>query len=746
MKLYELYNGKDKNPASVCVQMLRAGQASIRKERTRWHRNRQMYLGNQWLRVMGSSVRTLTPAEELPGGRRRETANRLRSFVDGRVAMLTWKRPNGRVIPDNHDMDTLEAARTADSFLAAKGHSSEWGLQDKWRQLGLAAEIDGIAWLNVIYDPSLGKTVRVNINTQTGEPVAKREELEALKAQDPNGEVLWTQKSAQVGEVVFRVVRAGSIAFDPLAAHSFDEAQWVIESRIRSVGDVEREAKKPMSELVNESKGYDGTTVGTSASREVDTGSVSYEDDEGEQHFSPRSRSVVVHEGFIKPTGPNGDWPQGLHIKWVEHAPNAPYVVEPWEDDLPYMPYTPRPHGASLAKSKGIVDDLYPLQIMFNRRLTQLGEWMDRVARPPLILQGGGLHADTPRLFNKDGFVIVKPGMGDPRFMNVPGEPTALLTQHLQFILDQMAEVSLQQNPARGTPPGGGVDAAVGINLLIQQNEQQMSGTAGQLVKVIEWGVSRGLKLVAENYSIPRLVASPGISTSVGFDAFVGEKIRGATKYRIQGSLLPRSQAAQASQFMQFYQLSGGKFDASPYLSQFLEGDIDEIISREREQYERQRYEINIMLSLAKQDGIDEAWKQYEEVRMKYMESVKQLAGQVDNPIQFLASQGVQEPTLADVGIDLPPVEDFDDDPVHLRAVAQFCSGDAYFKLHPLVKHALFEHRKRHKEQIGRNMSAQQQAEMQLQPGKEPGGGVNTGGPAQAQDNAASESDEEPAI
>ena len=68
----------NKKPGDVLPSLQRSGREVIKSQRTRWHRNRMMYQGEQNIRIVGSTVRTLAPTEKLPPGRRRDIVNRLR--------------------------------------------------------------------------------------------------------------------------------------------------------------------------------------------------------------------------------------------------------------------------------------------------------------------------------------------------------------------------------------------------------------------------------------------------------------------------------------------------------------------------------------------------------------------------------------------------------------------------------------------------------------------------------------------
>lgn len=64
----ELYKGSmlpDGRPGGILMEMHRSGRSITQHQRVRWHRNRLMYLGEQYLRIVGSTVRTLAPTDRI---------------------------------------------------------------------------------------------------------------------------------------------------------------------------------------------------------------------------------------------------------------------------------------------------------------------------------------------------------------------------------------------------------------------------------------------------------------------------------------------------------------------------------------------------------------------------------------------------------------------------------------------------------------------------------------------------------
>lgn len=716
----------------VLKRMQQDGRKVITEEATRLLRNRQMYLGNHYLQPSGQSLRAMAPTQKLKSGRRRDTINRLRQFVDGRVALLTREVPPYEVQPRTLDLDDQSGARLAERLVRYQWtNRTGWNIDRFRRELVLVGEQDGIGFGCVTYDqarePLTQEPIPVWQNPETGkrEPVTDRELLEALKAQDPRGESLWSEEKVPLGDVRFRVVRVGRMSIDPMVTSDWSRCRYVVESDIWSIEHAERVAGKKLKDLVTESGRVVGVSQHTSSAP-----ALSVNEGAGNRTVPP-DRAVTVHEAYVLAQGPGSDWPKGAHVVWIDSAPNAPILVEPWERGLPYWPYTPKPDALEILRSRGTVDELSPIQVAFNRTLSAIGEWLDLLARPVLLLDGGALKSNKP-IFNEERMVELTPGATPPGFMRVPPEPVAVLSRHLDFYLSQMAEIAVQHDVTRGTPPGQGVDAGVALDVLGRNNEIQMTGTEAELRSVLEWALSEALSLVADNYQAPRLVNVPGVDDADAFEAFVGSAIRGCTHFKITGSIMPRSRDQMIQALLGMVKV-GGRVDPSRHIIEIMRGDVEAIEEREQGQRRRQASENRTIAALGRHPLRDTIWQAFVAEREKYFEAFREAGpgGQ-----QLLAQAGIEQPSVSRLlrsvkrdhspdeaetmrvpGMpaadgenwpEIPSVEPFDEDPTHVDEIRVFCTGDGFRRFHPLVQQVLREHLDEHESRMRARAQAAQ--------------------------------------
>jgi len=287
------YTGKGE-AATKIARMVTQGKNISRKERSRWQQNRMIYRGDQWVRARpgsGFSSGRLEVLTDGVNGRKRDTFNRLRQMTDGRVSTLTGQRPPYEVVPKSREQQVIDAARQAQKLIAAKWGERGWGVDSALREMVLTGEIDGVSFLSVIFDPHCGEETVIYVD-QSGQPIASREQYEALTMQDATGGTLWKDQRVRMGEVVWRVVRPGAIATDPSATH-WKDVNWIIESRVLPRAKIELENKVDIDKMLHEQSNRSGSP----RPADLSIGPVVSED-EGNigDKIVPGSEEYIIHE------------------------------------------------------------------------------------------------------------------------------------------------------------------------------------------------------------------------------------------------------------------------------------------------------------------------------------------------------------------------------------------------------------------------------------------------------------------
>lgn len=702
-------------------ELIRKGRKVAREERLRWQENREFYRGNHGVYYSpGESQLRGSLSGRLPRSRQ-NSYNRLRQFIDGRVALMTSKRPPYEVIPEDRDQDSIDAANQAEKFITARWGNAGWNIAARLTELAKNADIDGISWLSVSWDPNAAESTDqlIAVDMQ-GQPITDRSVYEALKAEDPTAEVLWRIVRSQkpLGDVCWRVVLPAAIAVDPFAVKDPREACWVCESRIRPRSEVEARMGMTFKDAVRQSAEAAG-------GRATD---VQYEDlavDDGGAAGRRISEAdgVVVHCLYARPCH---DFPRGAHLEFADKAPNKPLVVEEWQQETPYFGFIPRPDPGNFIRSRGMADDLKPIQRDYNQRLDDLGEWMKRVARTPVALPFGSMASDS--YFNEDGVFFYHAAMGEPHFSQVPAEPSAVITNDLARMVAEMRDISGISAAAQGQLAPGSPDAAVAMNMAIQQTEQNLSEFEANLMEAIEWGCNRSLKLVERFYTIPRTVTGLGVDDSEEFAAFHGAMLRGANRLRVTGPLMPRSRAARMQALVQMLPYFGDRL--GPYLADLMDGNPDRLQKDIEVEGQRERNDIRLLVGLVKNPMAQKVYANLEEDKQAFAKAFNIAVQQgSQDPMGTLAQNGVTPPritqALHNAGFELPMVEDFYRPFAQMKALDEYRMGDGYRNLHPMSKQLLRERAEDYKRAMAQQTAAmaqqmpvgQQQGSQPRQPG-----------------------------
>jgi hypothetical protein len=433
---------------------------------------------------------------------------------------------------------------------------------------------------------------------------------------------------------------------------------------------------------------------------------------------------LVVHEAYIIP---GGDWPAGAHCIWLDRAPGAPLTAEPWKDEVPYRPYMPKPDGGHIIRSRGTVDDLKPVQIKLNRTYSSLGEWMDKVGNPPVIAPRGSIVGNE--IYGAPGGIVeYNVGYDKPEFFKASSEPAMTMSNYIMQLEAEMSEIANQPNAARGVSPGGGVESNVAIINQQQTVEQQLSGSSAELVRMYEWAIGRALKLVGKFYILPRMISSPGVSDAEEFQSFTGEMLKGASRFKIVGSLQPRSKAAEMQGIMQFAPLLGDKI--APYLGRLIQGDSDGLAESLQLDAQRQKRKNRKLASVVADPKSERVYARFQENLQMYVQALQaaqmmpqpmptqvpgmpldpSMAPQPPSPEEQLAARGIQKPRLLGdmraAGIEVPEVEWQDDPLIQLETLRRWALGDAYEKMPEMVKQLTRELQEELVQKAGQQLAA----------------------------------------
>jgi hypothetical protein len=336
-----------------------------------------------------------------------------------------------------------------------------------------------------------------------------------------------------------------------------------------------------------------------------------------------------------------------------------------------------------------------------------------------MVLNGAVMR--SPSLFNRERVVETSAGASEPHFMSVPPDPAQGLLQILQFYEEQMSEVAEVRASTRGEAPGHGIQAAAAITALIGQDEQNMSDTEAELREFMEWAVGEALLNVQHFFTIPRIISLPGIEDEASFESFTGASLQGANKWKVIEPLQPKSKAVRQQMLMQFLQYAGERFDATPFMQEFIEGDVDKITASINAHIRKQEWENRLLATIGSRPDVDELWSAFEGMRDEYIGRMTELEEELQQRFletgvfvqaQAVAAQlGIKPPRVTDllreVGVRVPQVENMTDRHIlHTASMERRMAGSGFQAYHAAVQQAFREHFEDHVEAEARGAKA----------------------------------------
>jgi hypothetical protein len=270
--------------------------------------------------------------------------------------------------------------------------------------------------------------------------------------------------------------------------------------------------------------------------------------------FKPTSQDlVVIHRLFIRPG--HLYFPDGAEIVFTENEliDATPYPFAHGELPVSFMGHIPLP-GAKYPLS--VVSQIRDPVLEISKTESQMLENRNLMGNPPWI-EYEEHNIPDDMLVNKPGLRIktrFRPNMPDPHPVDMPEMPAYiqnlpdLLEGHVQTIAGQ-GETSQGQ-----VPPGA--RSGVAIAYLQEEDDTKLGPTVSEHEEMMERSSWQILRLIAENYDVPRTVTINRKHSHPDVFDFIGTMLTGVSGVECQaGSALPRSKAAKQQFIMDLYQM-----------------------------------------------------------------------------------------------------------------------------------------------------------------------------------------------
>lgn len=479
-----------------------------------WMTNIAYLLGYDSIRF-DSQSRTFRPIAQ---GAKYLRANRVHvnsilPTMQNRAARLTKSPPKYDTRPNSTDEDDKRAARLGLQIL-----NQVWDQQRVNRKridMVMWKQQCGHAYFKVCWDDQLGDPI---IDPETQELVGYD------------------------GEVRVDVVSPFEVFVDPIAK-SLDEAQWVVQAKVRKL-DYFRSHYGERGAAVKEESAWLLSTqyeqrIQSINSQTPSSGNITnnmkdaaielvYYEKRSRKH--PQGRMVVTANGILLE---DKELPVG---------------------QIPFVKFDDIIIGGKFY-SESVITHLRPLSDYKNKNLTMRAAWLTRTMTSKILAaKGHGLTEES--LNDKSGEVLEYnpvPGAAPPEALQMPNIPAYAYNEDEKATND-MLDISGINQPSRGQMPSAQIPA-VGMQLLVEQDETRI----GIMTDADEESYALVGKLILEYVQkyvqTPRLLKIAGRGKEVDVKKFVGADLKGNTDvFVIKGSTVPTSKSLKRQEIINLYQ------------------------------------------------------------------------------------------------------------------------------------------------------------------------------------------------
>lgn len=616
-----------------------------------WYLNLAFYSGHQWVTFDGFMLADV----ELDDNRVKLVDNRIQPIVRTEIAKMTKTRPVFVGIPRSSDDSDLAAARLAERLLEFQWRHLE--LLRKLRSALLWSRVCGAGFWKVTWDGGLGAATDVLVD-RAGKPIRdsygapmRPDRLADLPEGYAEAQGLTTRRVA-MGDVRVDVRTPFEMYVDPVAGEEgLKSAEWIIEEAVYSQQYVYEHYPKAKQLALQPDS---DATAGITESRMPGRTMI----DAGGKH-----RGIMLREGWQTPTA---DAPQGRRVVYTKQGEELADQANPYPW-LPYVMFAGVPVPGRFWPSS-VTEQLISPQTELNKRKSQIAENAERVGNPPLMKSSINSDFDWQGL---PGEVLEFQDTGSPgsipQFLSVPEVP-GYVREDIDRIEQSIREISGQFEVSSGTVPAG-VTAASAINLLQEADNTRLGPDIADMELAIAQAGQRVIWLIARFFTDRRVMQIAGSDGGWEFMVYRNGMLPDDQPVEVQaGSGLPQSKAAKQAAIQEVLNMlvqSGVRLS---------ERDLRQVM---------QEYEIGGLEKFFATIGADE--------RQVARENQRLAAGMV------------------------LPINEFDDDDVHLAGHNTFRKGAAYDELPDTAKLVLAEHCAAHEQRI--KARAMQAAAASMPPG-----------------------------
>lgn len=414
------------------------------------------------------------------------------------MARYTRYHPNISVAPNNPNNEKdKRGARMSKIVLQDILRKNKFETRIKIRGARIVTT-KGCVSLKVTFDPTAGAEAMLPEHEKdaAGENVLD-EDGEPLLRTDAEGEPI--MKEGNVGEVIWDMVSPRNLTF-PKGCVDLASAPWIQETNIRSVAWVrERYGVDVKGENISEEESYYFPT------REEGASSGTADKD---------SANVLVKERWYRPCK---KFPKGAILVWASKKRLRFTTLKPFYPDIPYF------WANNILNENYILGDtpyfhVIADQFMLNRVDSKTMRYMDVWGNIKLLVHVNS-EIEEEDISNEDDQVLEWDGDHPPSYAKPPDLPITLLNFRNQILDNIRSKVAIRDRARK---------AASGNVIAYEQDQDDstISPCMQEMEQMFQDGAQFSLRLVSENYDVPRIIRMTGQTKKV-IEDFTGDMLEG---------------------------------------------------------------------------------------------------------------------------------------------------------------------------------------------------------------------------
>lgn len=446
--------------------------------------------------------------------RNRFKVNKILPLAQNRLSRLTQSPPRFDVRPNSNSTEDKDASRLA--LQVIENVFDRQRFDEKRHDLTMAAMQGGVAYIQVLWDPSLGKPM---INPETN------------------------QIEDYEGDIRIEVLNALEVFPDPLAKN-IDDCQWLIKAKVRKL-DYFKNRYPDRGEAVKEESAWLLSSI-----YDLKTNAITSTGMAGASHQDQMKNSAIELVYYEKRSKehPNGRMivcASGILLEDKE-LPIGQYDIVKFDDI--------KVGGRFYAES--VITHARPIQDHYNILRTKIADWIKKMLAGKYIAAKGS-ELGQESLTNDSGEVMLYtpvPNASEPHALVIPQIPPYVFKE-IEVADKELDYVFGINEISRGVLPSASIPAS-GMAFLQEQDQTRI----GVQTTSNENGYSRVaecvLKYVSEYYVMPRLLKEAGDGLEYAVKDFVGADIKNNHDVIcITGSTIPTSKVLRRQDIINAMQM-----------------------------------------------------------------------------------------------------------------------------------------------------------------------------------------------